>query len=152
MAFTVNDFSFDILSHERVLADGGVRERFTIDAFHLGQPLDWHPNQQGAEDFPGIPNRQVFEWVGREVLPVHDAAGNPVGTKRGADFRTRFWPSIVHHAEKVLAAQAGGKRLGEVADAEVQKRAFTEPVDLKARSLDEAVESLTGRAVVPRDR
>lgn len=149
-SFSVGSFRFDVLSHERIAVGGGVRERFVVDLFHLDQPLSWHPNQSGRDDFSGIPNRQTFEWVGRESLDVYENRGTEakprmvkVGTKRGADYRTRFFTSLIHHAEKAQVAAQAGKRIGEVRDAEMVKAAFAVPVDLKALSLDEAATRLT---------
>ena len=152
MRFDIGDFGFDVIAHERKQNGTQIREQFTIDLFYQGQPLSWHPHETGRDDFPGIPNRQVIEWVGQESVDVYENKGTEekpdfqkVGTKRGADYRTRFWPSLMHQAEKCLVAELGGKRKGEVTDTELAKAAFTEPVELKTRSLEEAAEVLTAR-------
>lgn len=153
--FAIGDFSFDVTAHEQVKADGGIRERFTVGLYFQGKPLSWHPNQKGADDFPGSPHLQVIEWVGRESVAVYNDSGKLTGTKRGADFRTRFWTTLMHLAEKALIAQQSGKTKAEVTDAEMQKQAFVAPIDLAAksrdaegkvteeRSLEEAVAKLT---------
>jgi hypothetical protein len=144
LKYTVGAYEFDITGHERIVTNGVVRERFTVALFLNGQPQPWHPGDSTS-------NVEVHEWVGREVVDVYEDRGaqtSPryvkVGTKRGADFRTRFWPSLLYWADKARAAQTSGKRIGQVADAEITRtRISREPVDLNARTLDEAATELS---------
>lgn len=153
-SFTLGDFLFDIIDHERTVADGVVRERFVVDAFYQDAPLDWHPNQKDSEDFPGLPNRTNYEFVGREVMDIYENQGTEeepvyvkVGTKRGADFRSRFWPNLLHHARKVIVATVEAKTITEVTDDEIDKTPYIEPLDLRIRPTDQAADALVGRAV-----
>ena len=136
----MGSYTFDITGHERVVADGVVRERFTVALYLSGQPQPWHPGDSDS-------NVEVHEWVGLEAVDVYDDAGQKVGTKRGADYRSRFWPSLLYWADKAVTASKSGKRISEVADSEMTRtRMNREPVDLKALPLDEAATELT-RAV-----
>lgn len=145
----IGDYSFDVISHETRKANGGIKERFVVDAFYQGKPLNWHPNSE-SHDFPGIPNRQIFEWIGRESVDVYNEAGRKVGTKRGADFRTRFWPTLMLKAEKALIASQGERTIAQISDAELQKAAFVDPVDLKAKTIEQATDSLViARSAIP---
>ena len=135
MRFNVGSYTFDITGHERIAADGVVREQFAVALYQSGQPQPWHPGDSDS-------NVEVHEWVGRLSVPTADG-----GTKRGADYRSRFWPSLLYWADKAVAASKSGKRISEVADSEMTRtRMNREPVDLKALSLDEAAAELT-RAV-----
>lgn len=146
----IGDYSFDVMSHETVKAAGSIVERFVVDAFYQGKPLNWHPNQKNADDFPGIPNRQVFEWVGRESVDVYDDLGQKTGTKRGADYRSGFFRTLMLKAEKARVAAEGKKTIGDVSDAELQKAAFTAPVDAKALTLDRAGDALVTKVAEAR--
>lgn len=146
----IGDYSFDVLSHQTVKANGGVTERFVVDAYYQGKPLPWHPNQKNADDFPGLPNRQIFEWVGRESRDVYNDLGQKVGTKRGANFGTDgdsgFFSILMLKAEKAHVASESKKAIGEVTDAELVKATFVAPVDLKALPLDRAGSALVTKA------
>ena len=153
----IGDFSFEVLAHATViqrngrhitdmlgrprnLGAGGVLEQFDVRVFYQGEPLPW-----GALDFPAEPHREIFEFYGQESVDVYDDKGEKAGTKRGADFRTRFWPSLVNCAEKALAARTLGKPLKDVLDSDFDKVLLVEPVELKTVSIDEAAARLVAK-------
>lgn len=138
-SFAIGDFTFDIISHERVIIGATVEERFVVEASHLGQPLAWSSDRRGS-------NRELFKFVGKLVVDVYDDLGVKVGTKRGADFRSSLHRTLFQRAE----AFRTGVRMGRVADAVVAAATSTLRDALKTRSLDEAVEELTGSSVVTR--
>ena len=166
----------DILNRPRQLGRGGILEQFDVRAFHQGQPLAWGSRGQHA-DFPDEQHREIIEWVGREVVDVRAAfdaevGGNEltpeqaadriehglpvftrkVGTKRGADFRTRFFRNLMTSLRKAHAARTLGKTVSEVTDEEYDRSEFTEPVTLRGETVDSAVEILTGRTPAPEVR
>lgn len=159
------EFKLEIVSHGRWVKDGFITEEFIIDAFNQdGSPLDWHPNQDGVEDFLGIKNRVRYQFIGKESIPVVQAFKDGffiteaeatklrrkgevveyrvVGTKRGADFRTNFWTNLVYRARKAIAASTGGKTIKDVVNTEVSRQPFVEPENLKELGIEEAIDIL----------
>lgn len=112
-------YNFTILSRTTSTVGGLQRDRFVIDALYNGQPLNWHPNQTGADDYPGISNRTNFDWI---------ASG-------GSDFRSRFWKILLRRARKARAAQVQGKKVSDVQDSEVETAVIADPVNLSLVSL-----------------
>lgn len=138
---TVGSFGFEVLRHETVQDGDNIKERFLVALYRNSQPFPWHPND--SHDGPTA-NQEWFEWIGKASIDVYDEDGNRVGTKRGADYRTRFWPQLLYWADKAVASQARSKRIGELADSEITRTRMTqEPVDLKSRTLNEAAQELT---------
>lgn len=213
-SFTIGDFRFDVISHDRVIigeppAAGEsdlrtVEDRFVIDAFFQGQPLNWHPNQTGADDFPGIPNRTIYFFTGPLVVPVYQVfvdADDPMlaavnraqypnlltpqwqglqpidrwqdapqiedgdgmrpivvyrlsRTKRGADFRGRFWRNLMFCAGRARLAGRLGRAIGDVTAADIDRPnnpdrqatrgTFVEPLNLRTMSIGEATAEVVG--------
>lgn len=136
----IGSFEFEVLRHETVVNGEIIKERFLVALFRNGLPLAWHPHD--AHDGPAA-NQEWFEWVGRVLVDVRDEDGNVVGAKRGADFRTRFWPTLVHFAEKARVSNEAKKPYRDITDAELQVPLLKrEPVSLKSRSLDDAAAEL----------
>lgn len=148
MSFVIGDYGFDIISHETLKANGGITERFVIDGYYQDKPLNWHPNSDN-HDFPDMPHRQIFDFIGKESVDVYENRGTEdkpdmvkVGTKRGADYRSNLWTILMLKAEKAQIASQGKRVIGQIADAELTKAAFVEPVDLKAIPLEQAKDVL----------
>lgn len=140
MSLTIDQFRFDFLAHERVLAGDTVKERFLVAVFYQGQPLN------AFTDVPGSPNQEWFEFFGPLVQDVYNDRGEKVGTKRGADFRASLPRLLYERAESARS----GRRMGQVDVAERERVTAVARAALLARSLDEAVQDLTGRAPATR--
>jgi len=158
----IGDFEFEILREQRFerrvgdppivdmigrprpdIPEGDALHQFDIRRYHKGQPL---PHEE--RDFPAEPHREIFEWSGRIAVDVYEEqAGRAVrvGTKRGADFRSRFWPTLLMLADKAVYASASGRSIGDIEPTEPfpHTRMTREPVDLKSRTLEEAAAELT---------
>ena len=172
-SFTVALWRFDVLSHVRVRGEnfprpdpGAISEWFEIDVFDAatGLPFDLYPNHN-PHPHPDRPNRLTISWVGREVVDVYNDLGVKTGTKRGADFRSRFWPSVIRRCAKARLATRIGQTISDVDSAVIDSAPpalqrlsagdFTLPQDLKAGSLDAAIITLAGGtlgevSVIPR--
>ena len=135
-SFTIGDFRFDVVSHERVIVGEMVEERFVIDAFFQDQPFDWNPG--GRPDYPGMPQRENWKFVGKLSQDVYDANGVKIGTKRGADFRSSFFRELMRRVDKAQVAQQQGKRISQVTNADLQGLT-PPPINLTTKSLDAAV-------------
>lgn len=160
-SFIVGPYRIDLFNHVRVRGEdfprpdpGAISEWFEADVFLNGLPLDLYPNQS-PHPHPATPNRLTIGFVGREVVPVYaDDGSGQIGTKRGADFRTRFWPIVARRLAKAQLAASLGATIGNLDEAAIASAPsavlrllrgdFTRPQDLKAQTLDAAVETLTG--------
>lgn len=158
-SFNLGPVRIDVMAHTRVMGEdfprpdpGAIAEAFQLEVFHAltGEPIDLGE---------GHGNALTEVWVGREVVDVYDDAGlNKIGTKRGADFRTRFWPEVRHRVAKYMTAREMGVTIREVRDSDFTDgrrglaiaalRQAGNPSDLKAHDVDGAIQSLTGRMPV----
>lgn len=167
-SFTIGDVQLDVVSSGRTFNpgrfQGGVSEWFEIDAWKLNRggriqgPLDWYPNTN-PHPHPDAPQRMVFIWTGKQAQPVYENQGTEespnwvqVGMKRGGDFRSRYWKSIVRRLRKAQAAERLGIVVGQVLDADIDTSAFTEPVNLRTSTLNDAHLALVGEVVQERPR
>jgi hypothetical protein len=161
--FTIGqDLEIDIRRHVRV--DGSrfpvpspdyVADYFIITARWQGQNIDFYPNEGKPVDPLAV------GWVGKKVLLVYENQGtetNPVwvevGTKRGADFRTRMWKMFAYRLGKAVLARQLVKTVGQVTQADVDattpnsrlgralRGTFVDPVDLTQFNLDDACRHL----------
>lgn len=161
--FAIGQLEIDILHHVRV--DGArfptpdpdsVGEYFIIGARWQGQPIDFYPNEGGRFD------PLSFGFVGKKALPVFENQGTedaPVmiqtGTKRGADFRSRFFPLLARRLAKAILAQQLGRRIGELTAADeagagivvrrLLRNGFVQPVDMRLMTIDGAARFLRDR-------
>lgn len=156
--FSIGDFGFEVISHETVTRGEMVEERFVIAHYYQGKPLQ----VSNSPDFKDNPHWEKWKFVGKlsqDVYAPFNARGEQitdeqarieqaaerkvtyqkVGTKRGADFRTRFFPIIY---QRSVAAQRG-VRMGTVDDAEVATATSAVKADLASRTLDGAITRLT---------
>lgn len=171
--FTLGQLEIDILRHVRV--DGSrfptsdptaIADYFVVEARWQGAAIDFYPNQ-------GRPHEPLaFGFVGRKSIPVYEPydpttdaaldtatassrrnsggaiAYRQVGTKRGGDFRTRFFRLVAYRLGKALLAQQLGKTISEVTSADEAGAGdavrrlligdFPEPAGLKQLSIDDA--------------
>lgn len=137
-SFTIDNYRFDVISHERVIIGEGdtavIEECFVVECYLNNVPLPW------SNDYPSIRQRENFKFVGKLSQDVYNDAGVKVGTKRGADFRSNFHRVLYRKAEAVRL----GTRMGQVLTSRVETRTSVLRGTLKARSLDDAVVELTG--------
>lgn len=168
--FTVGQLEIDVLQHRRV--DGSrfprpspdyIADYFLINARWQGVAIDFYPNQGRPVD------PLAFGFIGRKVVPVHtlvsgsdetgDAVYQQTGTKRGGDFRSRFFRVVVRRAAKAVRARQLGKRIGEVTEADIAsagvvlRRAltgdFNDPENLKLLDIDNAAKALRDDLISP---
>ena len=146
-SFEVGAYRIDILSHVRVMGEdfprpdpGAISEWFQADIFKDGLPLDLYPNQV-PHPHPTTPNHLTIGWVGRESVPI---AG---GTKVGADFRSRFWLSVMLRILKADGAANQGVRIGQLADSDLPPMPPL-PNDFRNRTREQAIQALTGNELV----
>lgn len=151
-SFTLGKYRLDVVSHSRVFnpsrEENTVAEAFEVDLYDISnptrpEPFDWYPNTS-PHPHPERRQRQTFYWYGKQFQDVYDDLGVLVGSKRGADFRTRFFPSIISRIEKAEAASRVGISVKEVKEEDILKSDLSEPVDMRRMALNIAVESLTG--------
>ena len=154
-SFTIGNIRLDILNHVRVMGEdfptsslGYISEWFEIDCFENDKPLNLYPNQD-PHPHPDAINRLIIGWVGRESIDVYANVGTEespdfqkVGTKRGADFRTRFFSSVMYRLQKAIDAQTNGQTIKEVVTPTVQ---FTQPIDLKQFTIDDAILEISNK-------
>lgn len=153
-SFTVGQLQIDVIDHVRVRGEkfpqpdpGAIGEYFTIVAHYQGQPIDFYPNQ------PKDGARLVFGFSGREVVPIQVG-----GTKRGADFRTRFFRLAARRCMKAVFAARDGVTISAITDTRIgtaslaERRLagykgdrFTDPVNLSLGTIDTAVLTLSGQ-------
>ena len=139
-----------VVSHTRSAPTPGViSERFEIDLFNADDtPLN-------IINDPGKPaNRLEIIWIGAETVPVYNELEVQIGTKRGADFRTRFWPTIFRVIGKRLLARDLGKAIGAITPADIAaatgntgalaRAEAVAPLALNAHTIDKSIELLTG--------
>lgn len=69
-----------------------------------------------------------------------------VDSKRGADFRARLFPSILRRIRKAEAAKLLGLVVGAVTEVDLEKTVVADPIDLRSKTLNDAVFDLTGEA------
>ncbi len=161
-SFSLANLRLDILSHVRVRGEdfprpdpGAISDWFEIDVFTAaGAPVDLYPNQT-PHPHPEAKNRLTIGWVGREAVPVF-FGDLQVGTKRGGDFRSRFWRAIARRVAKAQLAARRGIALREVTEGHISQAPaalrgllagdIAEPLDLRAADIDAAVVALTGAA------
>lgn len=162
--FTIGDLEIDVRRHVRV--DGSkfprpgadsVADYFIVTARWQGNPIDFYPNQGRPID------PLAFGFVGKKMLTIYQNVGTeetpvmvPVGTKRGADFRRRFFRIVARRLGKAVLARQLGKTVGQVTEADIAAAAtrlrnvlrgnFTNPVDLMQFDLDGACRHLRDAA------
>lgn len=130
LAFIFGDYQVSITSHETVTKGNTVEERFIIDAFYQGLPFNWN----------GDSNRETFIFSGKSSQDIYDDNGSLVGTKRGADIRSRFFPIVLR---RFIAAQQG-VRMGQVDSTLIDGPTTALVARLKGLSLSSAIEELVG--------
>lgn len=125
-AFTIGDFRFEVLSYSEEGEGASLVRWFIVDAFYQNQPLSWHPNQTGKDDFPGTPNRTRIGFTGK-----------------GGEFRPHIFRTLMRAARKAEAAQRTRRTISDVRERDVDTSAYIEPLDLTTRSISEATSVLT---------
>lgn len=147
-SFTVGSYRLDFVTHSRVFGEhfprptaNAVAECFEVDCYDVSgrrpEPFDWYPNAK-PHPHPERPQRMTFYWAGEQFHPTTS------GGKRGADFRTRLFPTILQRIRKAEAALRLGVPIGDVPADALDKRPIDEPLDLRGKALNEAVLDLTG--------
>ena len=162
--FSIGQLDIDIVRHVRVDGSrfptpdpGSLGDYFIVDARWQGNSIDFYPNEGRRVD------PLAFGFIGRKVVPVHantgteeEPAWTQVGTKRGGDFRSRFFRTVARRLAKAVVARQLNKRVGEVTDADLRAASvairrlaagtFADPVDLKTFALDDACRHLRDAA------
>ena len=127
---TLGDYRFQVISHRRTVAAGMVEERFVVDAFYQGDPLNWNPGS----------NRETIWFGGKESQDVYNDQGELTGTKRGADYRATMNFKLYERAE----AARLGVRMGTLDAGVIKAATDTARAVLQARGLDDVITRLVG--------
>lgn len=147
MRHTIGSFTFDIIAYEeRHVTDNGreyVDRRFTVGLYDSrGRPMPWHPHDKHT----GEPHVQTVRFFGRVEVDVYeekDGERVKVGTKPGGDWRTRLWPCLVDLAEQARVSALKRRSIYTLSPAELERPLVVEPVNLRARSIEDAAKELT---------
>lgn len=152
-SFILGPVRVEILSHTRVMGEDFPRPApgYIAEAFQIGVYNSITGEEVDLGEGHGHYLTEV--WIGREVIDVYSDTGSLIGTKRGADFRTRFWPEVRRRIAKHLAGkEVGGLKnvTNEVLEDPRRSimvaalRAAEAPNDLNVLTLTGAIQSLTG--------
>ncbi len=157
-----NNLTVQVRRHKRQYLPDGVHliEWFLLACAFNGTPIDMFPGEDKPIDyeafgFKGKISQDVYENQGTVEAPVWVK----IGTKRGADFRSRFFKQVVPRAARAFRAGQLGKTIGQLTPADISGAAtnlrnactgnFPDPTDLKAMTLDDAVKFLRDDTVSP---